>query len=196
MENFIFCAVFGHSLQKREWSGNHTFLLLNFHRKLRFKKVQPHYQNRSTKKQDCRIRNSNKLFYSLFEKYGCRGRLSHNGGLYDAWLDTLDKSILDENFELLFDERAKQIHTLRLNKVQQCLFQVYLAISNYCTTQFYVMCYVSPASLPYFTHLSGDKFFLLGLLFPTFLCSGGEQQNQGRESSFGMHTSITFGFLI
>ena len=30
------------------------------------------------------------------------------GDLYDAWLDTLDKSILDENFESLFDERVKE----------------------------------------------------------------------------------------
>ena len=31
--------------------------------------------------------------------------------LYDTWLDTLDESILDENFELLFDERVKEVRT-------------------------------------------------------------------------------------
>ena len=29
------------------------------------------------------------------------------GDLYSAWLHTLDESILDENFEPLFDERVK-----------------------------------------------------------------------------------------
>ena len=33
------------------------------------------------------------------------------GDLYDAWLDTLDESILDENFEPLFDESVKELHT-------------------------------------------------------------------------------------
>ena len=31
------------------------------------------------------------------------------GDLYDAWLDTLDESILDENFEPLFDECVKEV---------------------------------------------------------------------------------------
>ena len=33
------------------------------------------------------------------------------GGLYDAQLDTLDESILNENFEPLFDERVKEVYT-------------------------------------------------------------------------------------
>ena len=33
------------------------------------------------------------------------------GDLYDAWLNTLDESILDENFEPLFDERVKEVRT-------------------------------------------------------------------------------------
>ena len=31
--------------------------------------------------------------------------------LYDAWLDTSDESILDENFEPLVDERVNKIRT-------------------------------------------------------------------------------------
>lgn len=33
------------------------------------------------------------------------------GNLYEAWLDTLDECILDENFEPLFDERVKEVLT-------------------------------------------------------------------------------------
>ena len=33
------------------------------------------------------------------------------GGLCDALLDTLDESILDENFEPLFNERVKEVYT-------------------------------------------------------------------------------------
>ena len=31
------------------------------------------------------------------------------GDLYEAWLDALDESILDENFEPLFDERVEEV---------------------------------------------------------------------------------------
>ena len=79
--------------------------------KLRFVKIQSRDQNRCTKKQDCRVRNSNKSFYSSFEKYGCRDDFFKDD-LYDAWIDdTLDESILDQNFEPLFDERVKEVRT-------------------------------------------------------------------------------------
>ena len=41
---------------------------------------------------------------------------SLKGDLYEGWLDALDGSILDENFELPFDERVKVARTQRLNK--------------------------------------------------------------------------------
>ena len=36
---------------------------------------------------------------------------SLKGDSYEAWLDALDGSILDENFEPLFDERVKEART-------------------------------------------------------------------------------------
>ena len=33
------------------------------------------------------------------------------GGLYEEWLDALGESILDENFEPLFDEHVKEVST-------------------------------------------------------------------------------------
>ena len=49
--------------------------------------------------------------YSSFEKYGYAGDDFLKGDLYEAWLDTLGESILDENFEPLFDERVKEVRT-------------------------------------------------------------------------------------
>ena len=37
------------------------------------------------------------------------------GDLYEAWFGALDESILDENFEELFDEHVKEFRTKRLN---------------------------------------------------------------------------------
>ena len=56
------------------------------------------------------------------------------GDLYDAWLDTLDKSILDEHFEQIFDERVKEVGTYILNIKYSTIYPNYLASSTHYTT--------------------------------------------------------------